>query len=220
MRTSASAAAEQMDKIYRYQRYFYDATRRHFLLGRDTLVAGLVPPDGGTVVEIGCGTARNLIQTAVSYPNAKLYGFDISNAMLKTARGKIEAAGLSNRIRVEQGDATNFNLQRLFGFARADRIVASYTLSMIPQWHEAIACACPQLSSNGSLHIVDFGPMSGLPSITKLGLHGWLAKFSVHPSDTLEREVRLAATAHGLDAYVAHPFRGYATYAVLTAPRA
>ncbi len=216
MRPSTTQAGEQMDRIYRYQRYFYDATRRHFLLGRDTLVSGLVPPDGGTVVEIGCGTARNLIQAARTYPNARLFGFDISNAMLATANAKIAAAGLTDRISVAQGDATNFDLQKQFGIGSADRIMASYTLSMIPQWNNAVACACQQLNPNGSLHVVDFGPMGGLPSSAKRVLHGWLAKFSVYPSPTLERDLRIAATAHGLDAYVAHPFRGYATYAVLT----
>lgn len=215
MRPSTTQAGEQMDRIYRYQRYFYDATRRHFLLGRDTLVSGLVPPDGGTVVEIGCGTARNLIQAARTYPNARLFGFDISNAMLATARAKIAAAGLTDRISVAQGDATDFDLQKQFGIESADRIMASYTLSMIPQWNDAVACACRQLNPNGSLHVVDFGPMGGLPSSAKRGLYGWLAKFSVYPNPTLERDLRIAATAHGLDAYVAHPFRGYATYAVL-----
>ncbi len=171
MRASTTPAAEHMDRIYRYQRYIYDATRRHFLLGRDTLVSGLVPPDGGTVVEIGCGTARNLIQAARTYPNAKLYGFDISTAMLATAREKIAAAGLTDRICVLKGDATNFDLQQLFGITGASRIMASYTLSMIPRWKDAVVCACRQLEPNGSLHIVDFGPMNGLPSMTKRGLH-------------------------------------------------
>ncbi len=43
----------------------------------------------------------------------------------------------------------------------------------------------------------------------------WLAKFSVYPNATLERDLRITATANGLDVYVAHPYRGYATYAVL-----
>jgi S-adenosylmethionine-diacylgycerolhomoserine-N-methlytransferase len=215
MHTTNTAAAEHMDRIYRYQRHIYDATRRHFLLGRDTLVSGLVPPDGGTVVEIGCGTARNLIETARAYPGAKLYGFDISNVMLETARTRITAAGLADRISVVQGDATKFDLQQLFGITGADRIVASYTLSMIPRWHEAVSLACRQLAPGGSLHVVDFGRMDGLPHIAKAGLLGWLAKFSVHPNTSLERDLRIAATTNGLDAYVAHPFRGYATYAVL-----
>jgi len=70
--------AAHMDGIYRYQRYIYDATRKYYLLGRDLLLDELRPPMGGTVLEIGCGTGRNLILAARRYPSARLYGFDIS----------------------------------------------------------------------------------------------------------------------------------------------
>jgi S-adenosylmethionine-diacylgycerolhomoserine-N-methlytransferase len=49
-----------MDRLYRRQRHFYDLTRKHYLLGRDQLIEGLGPPSGSRVLEIGCGTARNL----------------------------------------------------------------------------------------------------------------------------------------------------------------
>ena len=64
-------AAAHMDGIYRYQRYIYNASRKYFLLGRDHLIERLRPPDGGTVLEIGCGTGRNLILAARRYPNAR-----------------------------------------------------------------------------------------------------------------------------------------------------
>ncbi len=53
---STEDAGQHMDGIYRYQRYIYDATRKYFLLGRDTLLDELDPPDGGSVLEVGCGT--------------------------------------------------------------------------------------------------------------------------------------------------------------------
>ena len=42
-------AARHMDRIYRYQRYIYDLTRKYYLLGRDRLIAGLNVPEGGSV---------------------------------------------------------------------------------------------------------------------------------------------------------------------------
>ena len=80
------SAAQHMDAIYRYQRYVYDATRKFYLLGRDRLIDELAPPPGGRVLEIACGTGRNLIAAARRYPGARFYGFDISPAMLDTAR--------------------------------------------------------------------------------------------------------------------------------------
>ncbi len=215
MSAFTTSAAEQMHRMYRYQRFIYDPSRRYFLLGRDTLVSGLLPPDGGSVVEVGCGTARNLIEIARAYPTAKLYGFDISVAMLTTARQRIAAAGLSDRIRLAEGDATNFDLRQLFAIPAADRIVISYALSMIQPWRSVVDCACRQLANRGSLHVADFGQLKGLPPLAKAGLFRWLARFQVHPRSDLERDLRVAAITHGLDAYIAHPFRGYATYAVL-----
>ena len=49
-----------MDGVYRYQRHIYDLTRKYYLLGRDRLIADLAVPDGGTVLEIGCGTGRRV----------------------------------------------------------------------------------------------------------------------------------------------------------------
>ncbi len=59
-----------MDRMYRFQRHIYDATRRFYLLGRERLIAELDVPPGGSVLEIGCGTGRNLILVARRYPNA------------------------------------------------------------------------------------------------------------------------------------------------------
>ena len=83
-----SAAA--MDAIYRRQRFIYDLTRRPYLFGRDQMLAELEPPPGGSVLEIGCGTARNLLCAARLYPDAEFFGIDVSEQMLKTARASID----------------------------------------------------------------------------------------------------------------------------------
>ena len=74
----AGAAAAHMDRIYRHQRFIYDLTRKYYLLGRDRMIAGLAVPDGASVLEVGCGTGRNLIEAARRYPHARFHGFDIS----------------------------------------------------------------------------------------------------------------------------------------------
>ena len=115
-----------------YQRYIYNATRKYYLLGRDLLLNELEPDDGSTVLEIGCGTGRNLIHAARRWPNARFVGFDISHAMLETAWTSTARAGLSDRIAVYQADATSFDLSVLCGEAHVGRVFISYTLSMVP----------------------------------------------------------------------------------------
>src|SRR3546814_5611306 len=88
--------------IYRRQRHIYDLTRKYYLLGRDGLIADLDPPAGGAVLEIGCGTGRNLIAVGKAWPKARLYGVDISDAMLDTARASVIRAGMAARVRSEE----------------------------------------------------------------------------------------------------------------------
>ena len=214
------AAAEHgahMDGIYRYQRYIYDATRKYYLLGRDRMLDGLRPPEGGTILEVGCGTGRNLILAARRYPHAKLYGFDISKEMLVTARASIARAGLSDRITVAEGDATDFTMLKLFGLPSADRVFVSYSLSMIPPWQAALREAIKALAPDGELHVVDFGQQSGWPKWFEKLMFAWLRKFSVHPRDDLEAEMRAAADAVGADLRFEALYRDYARYGVVTA---
>jgi S-adenosylmethionine-diacylgycerolhomoserine-N-methlytransferase len=118
----ATASARMMDGIYRRQRHIYDLTRRYYLLGRNDLIAALKPPAGGSVLEIGCGTARNLVLTAQSYPDARLFGLDISSEMLKSADATIRAKGLSDRVWLAQGDAAYFDAEALFDRQQFDRV--------------------------------------------------------------------------------------------------
>lgn len=183
--TGASAALA-MDRIYRNQRHIYDATRRYFLLGRDDLIRALAAPDGGGVLEIGCGTGRNLIAAARLYPTARLYGLDISPAMLRTAGTKIAAAGLDGRIMLAQGDAAGFDAEALFGRRSFDRVFFSYSLSMIPPWREALTQAYTLAAPDGGrLLTVDFGGQEGLPAWFRAGLRNWLSRFHVEPRGDL-----------------------------------
>jgi S-adenosylmethionine-diacylgycerolhomoserine-N-methlytransferase len=175
--------ATRMDAIYARQRHFYDLTRKYYLLGRDRLIARLDVPRDGTVLEVGCGTGRNLIAVARRYPTTRLFGLDISEEMLTTARAKIAAAGLSDRIALKQADATDFDPMALFGLAAFDRVFFSYTLSMIPDWQAAIRQGA--VATGGALHLVDFGQQEGLPAWFKRGLAAWLAKFDVDPRKAL-----------------------------------
>jgi len=216
MSVDASAqAAHAMDRMYRRQRHVYDATRKFYLLGRDRLIAGLTPGQGSNVLELGCGTGRNLIAVARRYPGVRCFGVDVSNEMLAQARRSIIAAGLGERIIVAQGDAARCNPAALFGARPFERIFISYTLSMIPQWRAVIDHAIALLPPVGELHIVDFGAQERLPRLFRTALRRWLALFHVDPRDELAARLEVGAAAAGADLRLERPFLGYAQYAVL-----
>ena len=205
-----------LDQNYRFQRHVYDLTREYYLLGRNTLIKGLRPPDQGTVFEVGCGTARNLIRIAEHYPRASLYGIDLSRVMLATAERALVLRGLRGRISLAHADATSFEPRAVFDCARYDRILFSYTLSMIPDWRAALALAVTHLQPRGSVHIVDFGTGRDLPVAASTALRSWLDHFHVTPRDGLAAHLDQLATEFDAELSVAALYRSYTTYAVLT----
>ncbi len=209
------AASELMDRIYRRQRHFYDFTRKYYLLGRDRLIDGLAPPPGSRVLEIGCGTGRNLVAAARTWPQARLYGIDISAEMLDTGRRVVGRAGLAQRIELARADATSFDPAWLFGVPCFSRIIFSYSLSMIPAWRAVLGEALRWLAPDGELHIVDFGGQERLPRWFRAGLRRWLARFHVTPRDELEAELKGLTGHAGAVRLFERPHRGYAQFAVL-----
>ena len=184
-----------MDKMYRHQRYFYDFTRKYYLLGRDKLIEEMNVREGENVLEIGCGTGRNLEILAKKYPKTKFFGLDASAAMLETAQRKIDSKGLEN-VELKTALADDFLFDKTFELEKPfDTIYFSYSISMIPTWQESIQNALANLKSGRSFYIVDFYDQRDLPVWFQKILQGWLKKFHVeYPRDlipyleTLEQE--------------------------------
>ena len=209
-------ATARMNRMYRRQRHIYDGTRRYYLLGRDRMIAGLRPAPGASILEIGCGTGRNLVQAAKLYPHARWFGLDVSTEMLTSAIATISRRGLTSQIRVAHGDGTAFDPQFLFGVPSFDHVMISYSLSMIPNWNGVLQAALMRLKPGGRLHVVDFGNQERWPGTARALLVRWLAMFDVTPRNELERVLSAMAGSSGADLTFERPFRGYAQYAVLT----
>ena len=207
---ASAAHAQAMDAQYGWQRHIYDLTRKYYLLGRDRLINALAVPPGGSVLEVGAGTGRNLALVARRYPQARLFGLDISAEMLKSARATLAQAGAIERTCLARADARDFDPQRLFGEADFDRVFISYSLSMIPDWEQALAQALSLVRPGGSLHIVDFGQQEHLPRWFRAGLQAWLAKFHVTPRAGLFDAARRVALANGAGLQMQPLYRGYA----------
>lgn len=213
-----AAATVLMDRIYRRQRHIYDVTRRYYLLGRDLMIGRLAPAAGDRVLEIGCGTGRNLILAARRYPDVRWFGIDVSTEMLTSAIEAITRARLSSRVRVAHADATAFDPDRLFQTAQFERVFISYSLSMIPAWPAVLDRAITHLTPGGELHVVDFGGQQGLPRWFRGLLRRWLALFHVAPRDNLEAALAAKARHLGATLTVERLYRDYAQYARLMLP--
>lgn len=209
--------ANLMDRMYRHQRHIYDITRKYYLLGRDTTIDKLDVPQDGNLLEVGCGTGRNLLRASKLYPTAKLYGLDISAEMLTTAAENF--GGHRERPVLRVSDATSFKLSEFSRSTGFDRIMISYAVSMIPEWEKAVERAIQSLAPGGSLHIVDFGQQEDLPRWFRTLLQAWLTRFHVTPRANMRYVLEALAGSHNATLEFQPIARGYAWRAVLTLPK-
>lgn len=205
----------KMDDMYRWTRHIYDITRKYYLLGRDELVNKLNANDDDVVCEVGCGTARNLVKIAKRYPNARFYGLDASEEMLKTARSNVDYANLKSEISLKQGFSQSFNPKTMFGLDQAvDKFVFSYALSIIPPWQESIDHAYDLLESGGEMHVVDFGGQKRLPRLFRAFVFWWLKMFHVYYKPDILRYFKKMEKDGKGTLELHHLYRGYAYHAV------
>lgn len=174
-----------MDRMYRLTRHVYDLTRAYYLLGRDRMLAQVVTGPATATLEVGCGTARNLIKLARRPEPGLLCGIDASAEMLETAARSIARVGVPaagrEPIRLRQGLAEQLDPVAMFGRTSPfDTVFFSYCLSMIPTWPGALEAALAAVKPGGRLLIVDFWDQQDLPAVFAAGLKRWLAMFHVH----------------------------------------
>ena len=206
-----------LDRVYRYQRHVYDPLRRTFLIGRDRLIARIAAETPGRVLEVGCGTARNLIALHRRCPGARLYGLDASAEMLKTARAKLRRRGLEQRIELRHGLAEELGRRTFDPGEPFDAIFFSYSLSMMPAWRPAIDAALASLGPGGRLYAVDFWDQANWPGWLRSLLRARLARYRVHyRPDLLPYLERLEARGRGV-LHLESVFRHYAFLATVRA---
>jgi len=221
---SESGAGDQavaMDRMYRVTRHVYDVTRAYYLLGRDRMLAKVITNPSTATLEVGCGTARNLIKLARRPEPGLLCGLDASQEMLDTAAASITRAGVPaaghERIRLRQGLAEALDAKSMFGRDEPfDTIFFSYCLSMVPTWPGAIEAALANLKTGGHLVIVDFWDQRDLPDVFAAGLKKWLSMFHVHYRPEVHDALAALGTSGRADVAFESVAKRYAYIASLT----
>ncbi len=156
MSTAQIANAVALKRYYRIHARIYDVTRWSFLFGRQKIIdlaSEVIMPE--RVLEVGCGTGRNLLSLAKQFPYAQITGVDLSHDMLQVAAKKLDH--FNNRINLVE-KKYDIPLEDKQGvIEKYDLIIFSYALSMFnPGWEEAIKAAKAQLSDRGVIVVVDF----------------------------------------------------------------
>ena len=195
----------RMDREYRYVRHSFDLTRRFFLFGRDAAVAAMQLKPGDTVLEIGCGTGRNLERIARLTSAGQVTGLDISTEMLKSAERRVRKLALQGRVQLVHADATRLPVDPRFPGAGFSGILMSYSLSMVPDWRAALHGAIARLAPGGVVSIVDFGDFSGFPRPIAGAAIGMLSRHDAPPCLDLAGELQAIA---GRDAALQCHHRG------------
>jgi S-adenosylmethionine-diacylgycerolhomoserine-N-methlytransferase len=161
---------DRVRKYYDRVAPYYDLTRLPFLLGRARVVSHLDLKPGHHVLEIGAGTGHNIRPILNKIGDGRLTLLDFSDRMLRKARSKFPSHG---QVRYVASDASHFHLRTQF-----DRILFSYSLSLVPDPVSVLRTARKHLSQDGHISIVDFGPMAGWGPVCK-AIRWWLDKHSV-----------------------------------------
>jgi S-adenosylmethionine-diacylgycerolhomoserine-N-methlytransferase len=193
---SRTSHREFLNQYYGYYRRVYDLTRRYYLFGRDVALRELTQESWASLVDIGVGTGRNLRKLHAARPSASYGGVDASDEMLAHTRERYPWAKLSH------GFAEDADLTTLLGRA-PERVLFSYTLSMVGDPRAAVENARRQLAPGGRIKIVDFADFSRLPGFFQRKMRDFLAEYHVRPVDaSVYRELGAAVRFGPLGYYL------------------
>jgi SAM-dependent methyltransferase len=93
-------------------------------------------PEGGTLIDLGCGSGRLLARLARGRPNVRIIGLDLSEPMLETGRRLLERDRIGN-VELRRGDVTTFDSEIA---ERPDVVSCNWTLHQLPS--EELAGEC------------------------------------------------------------------------------
>jgi arsenite methyltransferase len=96
-------------------------------------------PEGGVLLDLGCGSARLLARLALGRPDARFVGLDLSKPMLDAGRQLLQKLGLADRVELRSGDMTTLDGELP---DQLDLISCDWALHHLPD--EAVVGRCLQ----------------------------------------------------------------------------
>ncbi len=158
-RNEPKATLQAMEVHSDWTRHFRTPeNERFFGMAFDYIADCFGPPDGGIVLDAGCGSATKTIQLARR--GYQVLGLDFSGAILEEARQATEAAGFADRTEFQQGDLTSLELST----DSVRHIALGRTLMHVPAVDKAVAELARILAHGGKL-IVSEGNMRSIQAV-------------------------------------------------------
>ncbi len=134
---------------------------------------------GERVLDVGCGTGRNLalLERALG-PGGQIAGIDVSDGMLARARRRCAHRGWNNVALVE-GDAALLDAAGTVVAGPFDAALFSLSYAVIPERRRALRAAWERLVPGGRLVVMDARPPPGLRGRIVRPVMSWVSRTTV-----------------------------------------
>jgi SAM-dependent methyltransferase len=143
----------------------YDAAGETLLAPLHEFVAssiGALTPEGGRVLDLGCGSARLLARLAIGRPDVVITGVDLSGSMLALGEMALREAGVADRVDLVRADITDLPDEVI---GRPSVVSCSLTLHHLGDGGAARAClrelSRARARADGGVWIFDFARLGG-----------------------------------------------------------
>lgn len=139
-----------LDGFYRWHARIYDWTRPFLLFGRGAASRAVEARAGHLVLDVGCGTGVSLPRLARA--GASVVGVECTEAMRRRAQARVGRSGLGGRVLFDgRPYGTHADYE-----GKVDRILFSYSLSMMPPFAAVLERARRDLRAGGRIVVLDF----------------------------------------------------------------
>ena len=162
--------AERLESFYASQAKDYDRFRRRLLPGRIELFEHLAGRQEFWV-DMGCGTGESLdFMRACGAKFNRIALIDLCPSLLNVARTRA-VGSLTPAIEILNADVTSIT----FSGKQPTLITFVYSLSMIPDWIQALERAYELLAPGGTIAVLDFYVSRKFPAAGRKR-HGWFTR--------------------------------------------
>lgn len=122
----------------------YDSNKQFVISAKKMVDLINISDKNINILDLSCGTGNITIELAKKFPNANIYGVDISREMLNVAKEKTKKLNITN-IDYQLQDVENLEFENI----KFDLVTCGYGLFFYPNMDKVYSDVCSILKSNG-----------------------------------------------------------------------